>query len=143
MGINIKAKTFFLFGIVLFIGCGQVKTQSSDEVKMLKDFYTSYITECSQYPAATAIEAANAIKQKYCTIRFLKNMEKQDLDYDPFLNAQDCDREWIKSLSISKDTETENMYNISYKDISNDDQITVKLIVVKEADGFKIDEILE
>lgn len=87
-------------------------------------------------------EKINSIKKKYCTANLLRKIEKDELDYDPFLNAQDSNIEWIKTLSVKKDTKENNLYYVSYKDTYNGTQIVIKLIVLKEKESYKIDAIL-
>jgi hypothetical protein len=81
-------------------------------LKMLQDFYTQYITEqakASDYDSRTV----TAIKNKYLTKELLEKLQKEDFDYDPFLYAQDCDRAWLKTLTIAL-TGQDNAYTVCY-----------------------------
>lgn len=141
--------SFFTLGFMLFstFSCksNQPQNNFSDEqiLGMLKSFYTSYIIEDSKMP--TNYEKLDSIKSKYCTANLLNKIEnqfkKQELDYDPFLNAQDCDIEWLKTLTIRKDTKKSNLYYVSYADNYNNTKITIRLIVVKEKECYKIDSV--
>jgi len=133
---------YFILNVVLFstLNCQSKQSGSTDKqvIIMLKDFYTSYITENAKMPPD--FSKINSIKNKYCTSTFLHKLETDKLDYDPFLNAQDCDTEWLKTLLIKMDTE-KNLYQVSYKDISSGTQVVIKLIVKKENKVYKIDAI--
>ena|SRR5688572_13519436 len=106
MVINMKANRFFLIFIaaaIVFNSCGQSKMDTSGDqiILRLKEFYVNYITESSK--AKVDVRTIDLIKRKYCTVRFLNKIEEGDLDYDPILNAQDCDIKWLETLSIVKD----------------------------------------
>ncbi len=107
---------------------------------MLYKFYTSYINECSIVP--TNFEKIDSIKNKYCTTNLLnKNKElyeTQELDYDLFLNAQDCTNLSLKTLTIQKDSTKNNVYVVSYSYGDN----PIRLFVIKENGIYKIDAIL-
>lgn len=142
-----KTKTLaFLFtiGVMLFstFNCQSNPPSSTDEqiISMLKEFYTAYITENAKMPAD--FTKINLIKKKYCTANLLSKIEKEELDYDPFLNAQDSNTEWLKTLTIKKDTKENNLFQVSYKDTYSGTQVIIKLIVIKEMESYKINAIL-
>lgn len=134
--------SLFTVIMILFNSCGQAQDNSSDGkiISMLKEFYTSYITENSKMPPN--MKNIDSMKRKYCTNSLLYKIKKQELDYDPFLNAQDSNTEWLKTLSITKDSNKTNLYIVSYIDSYSNNKISVKLIIVKEKDSFKINSIL-
>lgn len=105
-------------------------------VKMLTLFYVEYITECSKN-IDNAVEM-HKIKNKYCTHHILKKMERKKIDYDPFLNAQDCDIRWIKYLVITKNPSRKNCFKISY---GSEDEHDVIVILKKKKDGYLISDI--
>lgn len=106
-------------------------------LSMLKSFYSNYITENSKMPPNQ--KNIKLIKNKYCTSTFLKKIDKQELEYDPFLNAQDCKIEWLKTLTIRKDSIRNNLYYVSYINNYNNQHIIIKVIVVKLNQLYKID----
>jgi hypothetical protein len=71
----------------------------------------------------------------------LNKLKEDELDYDPFLKAQDSNTEWLKTLSIKKDLKESNHYQILYLDTYNNSQIKITVIVVKEKESYKIDSI--
>lgn len=132
-----------MFGFMLFsaFSCQSNPPSSTDEqISMLKEFYKGYITENAKMPIDFA--KVNLMKKKYCTANLLSKIEKEELDYDPFLNAQDSNTEWLKTLSVKKDTNGSNLYQVSYKDTYSGKLVVIKLIVIKEKGSYKIDAIL-
>ena len=123
------------------------KSQSnSDEeqvVNMLTDFYTGYITIIAKGPVDYE-DKLIALKEKCCTKKLLDKIAedfKNELDYDPFINAQDSDVAWLKTLSVVKEPQTENTYSVSYRN-NDTTKVVIHLLVVKQGSLFKIDGIL-
>ena len=121
----------------------QMQNDSSDKhvLAMLKDFYTSYIIESSKM-SPTQTQKLNSIKAKYCTKGLLDKIEKQfksgELDYDPFLKAQDVDTGWLKTLSFSKDLKKPSSYVVSYTDTNSSTKVNIYVTVVKKNEGLRI-----
>lgn len=137
-------KQTFTAILFLLIFCFQVKSQTNkysekEIITMIKSFYTAYITETSKMPPD--FNKIEVIKKEYCTLSLLNKIEMQELDYDPFLKAQDCDAETLKTLSIKKDIKQKNLFYVSYNDNYTKTEITIKLIIKKENDSYKIDTI--
>jgi hypothetical protein len=136
---------YLLFFIAVFIANSKCQSQSkaNDEqvVTMLKEFYTSYITVISESKDSMEFKL-DSIKLKYCTLKLIKQIaDDEELDYDPFLNAQDAHLECLQTLTILKDPNSPNFYCISYVDNYSKRQITIKLGVVKQKNKYKIDSI--
>ena len=139
--------TAFIFYIILFsFACTQNQTFSSEKqvISLLNNFYTSYITERSKMPED--FDKINSLKTKFLTQKLITKIDTADideLDYDPFLNAQYCDIEWLKTLIIRKESTDNNCFEITYqKNYFNTEKTSIKLIIIKQKDGFKIDSIL-
>lgn len=126
-----------LFNIVSCKGQPQIETSDEEIMKMIKDFYTNYITENVKMPPDGS--KIFSLKKKYCTTYLLEKINNQELDYDPFLKAQDSNIEWLKTLIIKKDPSKKGFYEVSYTD--NTKQIVIKLTVIKQNESFKIDSI--
>jgi hypothetical protein len=144
--VNMKAKIlipFFTVTMVFITSFGQAQNKSSDEqvIKMLTDFYSSYITTFSEMPSSANTAKQKALKKKYCTATLLKKIEKDELDYDPFLKAQDSDTEWLKTLVVRKNPKKPNGYLVSYRDPNNNTTISMNVSVIKENDRFKINAV--
>lgn len=109
-------------------------------VQMLKEFYTKYITEITKTSPST--KKLNAIRKQYCTAGLLTRIKEIEVDTDPFLNAQDADDNWLKTLSVSKDSQkSKGVYVVSFLDNESKEKITARLLVVKDGDDYKIDGI--
>lgn len=106
---------------------------------MLYGFYTSYITETAKMPLN--IPNVSSLKEKHCTSKLIRKLKDEELDYDPFLKSQDCDIAWLKSLEIKKDESKDDLYHVSYKDAYSGDKVVIGLVVVKEKDTYKIDDV--
>ncbi|MBC7449864.1 MAG: DUF3828 domain-containing protein [Cytophagales bacterium] len=131
---------FLTIIIFLLMACNPASDSSDEQTKMLQQFYERYIFECVNM---TAKKDETALKT-FCMDNLISKLTKEQLDYDPFLNAQDCDIEWLKTLSIIQENRHSNVYFVSYT-YTYDDKIntgSIKLQVVKEQDGYKIGAIL-
>lgn len=107
---------------------------------MLKKFYTDYIEEMSKdFPDTNKLQI---LKKKFCTPRLLAKLQDRDLDYDPFLNAQDADKKWAENIKISKGF-TDLQYNVLYYDSFMNRWVTIRLVVLRENNHYKIDSIIE
>jgi hypothetical protein len=121
----------------------QSNADEEQVVNMLTDFYTGYITIIAKGPMDFE-DKLIALKEKCCTKKLLDKVAedfKNELDYDPFINAQDSDVAWLKTLSVVKEPQKENTYSVSYR--SNDTtKVVIHLRVIKQDSSFKIDGIL-
>lgn len=106
-------------------------------IKNLKDFYMSYITENSKDIVDKNV--LKELKNKYITKNLLNKLQKLALDYDPFVNAQDYNAQWLKKIEITKSQLHKNNYSIIIDD--NGKKINVSLVIVKELNQYKIDDI--
>jgi Protein of unknown function (DUF3828) len=144
-----QSKTLLLFLALAYIfssfSCqSQAKASDDAAIKMLKEFYTSYITEGTKIESNE--DKLESIQKKYCTAKLLTKMkhemEEGEMDSDPFINAQDFDINWLKSLTISKDAQKADVYIVSYLDNDAQTRTNIKLHVVKEGSLYKIDAFL-
>ena len=135
---------------ILFIIClivlnlktfSQSKTSEKDALIFIKSFYTEYI-KLSDSPNLKKIET---LKQKYCSQKLLKSinddLESGDLDYDVFVNAQDIDEKWLKTLSVNRELKS-NIYSVSYFDNYQRKTIKIKLKIINKGGKYLIDNIL-
>ncbi|MFV0420415.1 MAG: DUF3828 domain-containing protein [Dysgonomonas sp.] len=118
----------------------ETNTGQEKQIQTIKEFYTAYILECDK-PLPLDLKKINSIKSKYLTKKLQEKLKEADLDYDPILNAQDCDKKWIETLRISPDTEQKNIYIISYMDDYNRDYNQIRLTVTKVGEKYLIDDI--
>lgn len=125
------------------INCKIEQLYSDEEkiIKFLKSFYSEYITECDSFSINWS--QIEIIKEKYCTKSLIKKIKilQEDgmIDYDPFLNAQDCNINWLKTLNITKEEKDSCWYNVYYTDNYSD--IKIKISIIKEGNLYKINDI--
>ena len=109
--------------LCLFLGLsygGRVRAQDSPADKevyaMLQKFYTSYILTWNNVPGPEKM--LDFILNKYCDAQLLgkikKRTESGDLDYDPFLKAQDVDTASLKTFTFGKDPRRVDAFTFSY-----------------------------
>lgn len=110
-------------------------TQEQITAIALLNFYNKYIPLCSHTGTADKIEEQ---RNKICTAKCRKWLENEELDFDPFLNAQDCDPAWSKSLKIYP--KTNGVFEVIYE-ISPDQKNRITLYTVTENDDVRIDSI--
>ena len=103
----------------------------------LMDFYRQYITLNARMPVD--LKTIDQLQQRYCTthcLQWIKNDE--DLDFDPFLNAQDCDSTWTQSLQVKN--KSGNVYEASYNG-GPETTYRITLFTTTKNDSIKIDSL--
>lgn len=110
--------------------------------KMLKEFYSAYIKEFANENIAESERKLDSIEIKFCTKSLLDSIsnefEHNELDYNPFVKAQDVSLDWIETLTVSKLSGSENKFNVQYLDKYSGKAINIYLTVVEENGSFKI-----
>lgn len=103
-------------------------------MEMLREFYTLYITENDKKKRDT--QRIATIKEKYVTPKLLAKIDSAmlyyNLDYDPFVNAQDYDTTWIKTLEIAPVPERTHTFDICYTYNRNSKSCTTVVLVESE-----------
>ncbi|MEI8203558.1 MAG: DUF3828 domain-containing protein [Bacteroidota bacterium] len=111
-------------------------------LNMLKSFYTDYITLNSNSDSPKTEQTKNdSILRKYCTMELLKSigdLSIDELDYDPFLNAQYFDAEWLKTIAIKKDSNRNDLYDITIYKSGSKEKVEINLTIVIEKECYKI-----
>lgn len=115
------------------------ETANDSAINMIHSFYDEYIPANNGLPVDEA--RIKTIKKKYCTARLLNVLQDEEIDYDPFLNAQDCDLSWLNTLSVKRDAEESDLYHVQYKDTSSQQTIRLKLRLKNESGTYKIDKV--
>lgn len=110
---------------------------------MLTDFYTAYITATSDSIPENVLERKqDSIMQIYCTPTLrdsIDNAYEAGMDFDPFLNSQDCEIEMLNSLTVQKSNKKRNLYYVHYLNPGHDSKYnTVELIIAKAGDTYQI-----
>jgi len=115
----------------------------TNEIKFIKNFYTSYIETFANEKDLHLMEKKLKILQKnYCTNKLLKEIPDlvEKCDCDPFLNAQDADIRILNTLKICKVGDN-NEYIVQYMDDLTNRLVKVKLKLVKIKNSWKIDSV--
>lgn len=115
-------------------------TPDQQATKMLKDFYTAYITTISSSKDARLIDnTLLSLRKKYCTkgglIRY-GNLTSQT-DADAIIKAQDGFPGDEKTIVVKKDAKLKDIYYVSYGDKST--KTTIKLRLIEQNGTPKID----
>ena len=131
-----------LFSNIIYSQEKQKQNNSSEKeiVEMLKNFYKEYISESAKMPMNE--KKINSIKKKYCTSKLLQKIDLLELDYDPFVNAQDFEPTLLKTIKFNKIFKSNNIYKACYVWDFNNKTICVKLSIKKVNNSFKIDDII-
>ena len=106
-------------------------------VATLKAFYREYITAVSTLPGN---EVPDSLKREYFTPRLLRKLAAAELDYDPVVNAQDCDESWLGSIVVTPASYNRGVYNVCYKGFRGQ-SVCILLKVVTEDGACRIDDI--
>jgi len=142
-----KAKLFiaFLIADLLFFS-GTTKAQNPVADKgaslMLKEFYTTYMTEVAgSAPPKEFEKKLTLLKRKYCTTTFINKIPKlaEQTDSDPVIKAQDSSTECVRTLIINPDLKKPNQYIASYTDGYS--KVMIHIAVVKQNGAYMIDNI--
>lgn len=131
-----------LFSNIIYSQAKPKENNTSNEeiVQMLKSFYKEYVNENDKMPVND--EKVELIKKKYCTSKLLKKMGLIELDFDPFIDAQDFESTLLKTIEISKDKKINNIFKACYFTTFNNKTVCVKFRIAKVNNTFKIDDII-
>ncbi len=121
---NIFNIFIFILLSALFSDCNHSSPQSvkyfsvnhSDEMKMLQDFYSAWITEGSMIDKSVE-RRIDSVRTLFCSVRLRKYLDSltfDDLDYDPFLDSQMVDTLMLKNLSIEADSTHHGNFTARY-----------------------------
>jgi hypothetical protein len=139
--------SFFALSFILFneISCKSQFANFNDKeiTGMLKDFYTGYIVERSKMPEN--FKKIDSIVKKYCTINLRNQIKNEDIDYDLLLNGQFCEKGWLNTMSINKDSNDNSIYNVSFEYMADGrrKQKNIKLQIVNNSVEYKINKVIE
>ena len=147
---------YFAFSVSLLILINNIAFSQTDQSnknyseiqisKTLKDFYTAYFTlQADPYPMEIQGQKIDSLLKKYCTKEFLKFYYKiegpEELDWDPFLDAQECDIESLKTISIKKHPQKNDLFYVTYIKLYNKELTTIEVTVIKEKASYKINSL--
>jgi hypothetical protein len=154
-------KAVIILSAIALLGCTQAaKRQAADTEKpslvapvskeeeqainTLREFYELWITEHSKDIDIDENAIAD-IEKKYVSkelsVKLKKVFAEYELDYDPFLNAQDYDIRSLKTLEINPVAEQNDTYRICYN-YDNEHTNCMTLFLVKTNGKYLINDIL-
>lgn len=125
---RIAIHTLFLFATWACVACGksqasqQAKDDAKFEIGIYKDipfsempditrFYKEYILlQSAENPN---LEKIDSLISEYCCDSLIQNIKSGKYDYDIFLQAQDCDSSWSKSV-VPADNDFDGIYYTDY-----------------------------
>lgn len=132
---------YFLFAVSFlgFSSCNENvssdKNKTEQEVtfddilgrEMLIKFYNEYIPLVEN---SLDFKEIQKLQEANCSAVFYKELKKWEIDYDPFLNAQDASSEWLNSLSIEPIKEREKTFRVTYQYDDEPSEIILTLDVI-------------
>ncbi len=102
----------------------QTNNNSEKEIiAMLKTFYTGYINETVKLNS----DLADTIVKKYRTALLQNQLYDEDIDYDVLLDGQFCETDWLKTMTIHKDSNADDIYIVTFFYNSDGEKFTRKL----------------
>lgn len=104
-------------------------------------FYTAYIGAWLAEGGDTRAVLKQNLPRSFYD-RLLRMYGQTELDYDPFLEAQDCDESVLERLRIEKDPLREHVYRVCLWDNYHRDYKHVELLLEHTEQGYRIDDLL-
>lgn len=112
----------------------------SSTAGMVKSFYGNYLATCEENPPER-VKEINRLEKEHCSQECIDWLEKEEFEFDPFLDAQDCDTAWIRTLKVvPANGAKREAVDVSYdydKGITN----TIRLYITHANEAPKIDSI--
>lgn len=131
-------KKIFFAAVAVLLAMGCAGPEEDVEAK-LQHFYAWYIT--TNDTLKTGKVSADTL-EKYITAAYRERIAgDSELDYDPLLSAQDYDKKWVNTLTVSKATAgREKIYRVSFL-TDEKEKISHNIVVTmnKENGEWKID----
>lgn len=116
----------------------QIIESSNDSIiNTISSFYTSYISE--NVKDIVDKNYLKELKNKYLAKNLIVKLEKRELDYDPLVNAQDYNIDWLNNIEITKDKSKLDTYKVYIND--NNVETDISLVIKKERNQYKIYDI--
>lgn len=105
------------FAIMTATGCRNFVSAAGhlDSAERIRCFYTEYI-EAWLGNEADFETRRQAVIERYVTPSLLEKLQRSEFDFDPFLQAQDCDRSVLEKLTVEQCTDRDNACRIGLWD---------------------------
>ena len=144
---KIKLLFITLFVITFNLSSCQKKTKPNcalnERIIHVEKFYKEHITGWNNY------DEYMEISKKYCSSNLFNKinemLETYELDYDPFINAQDVSDDILDYLKVISIDDERELFEVSFRyPVQKESERTrIKLKVVCTTDGYKIDGVGE
>lgn len=102
--------------------------------EFIKVFYAEYLS-------ALATGSTESVIDAHCTPELASRLANSDLDYDPFLNAQDFDENVLKTLEVTQ-SERQEFFVVSYMDSYSNSKVYVAMRLVAAKGGHRISDVI-
>jgi hypothetical protein len=144
----LSVTAFFCLSLFACKGQSQVIDEAAST---LRHFYISYITEhckTADIPNTSPtlkdnLKKIDSLVNAIATNNLREQLKEQDeAGYDFFINSNNCSVEWLKTINVSKDVASENIYVVTYVNEYPVEKKIIKLRMVKRGSVFLIDRIL-
>jgi len=112
--------------------------EDEKSIQFLKEFYTIYILNWDNEDW----DAFLSFRNKYLTKSLVKTLDELELDYDPIIQGQDCDKSWVNTLEITSEAGQKNVFNVCFFYAFENQKKCIKLSVVNNNGNYLINNIL-
>ena len=108
----------------------------------IKEFYSAYISANLKMPID--YKQVDAIVDASCSRYMIAHLDTAEMEYDPFLNAQDVFDAWQTHIQVNAHDSMPQCYWVHLDDPQNSNASVVILLRLKqEGESYKIDQVLE
>ncbi len=109
-------------------------SENNEIITFLKEFYHLYISENAKNNVDR--KYILQLKEKYVSKELLEKLGNENLDYDPFVNAQDYNIDWLQNIQITQVDNKDSTYLISILD--NQVKKEIYVAVKKQDNAYRI-----
>jgi hypothetical protein len=108
----------------------------------IKEFYAAYLAANLKMPID--YKQVDAIVDASCTPSLITYMDTAEMDFDPFLNAQDVFDAWQSHIQVKAHDSMPMCYWVQLDDPQNSNASAIILVQLKQqGNEWKIDKLLE
>ncbi len=151
-------QVFIIVSVCVFLvgtqsACKDIATKNSEKdttisvehtspEDFIKGFYEGYISANLKMPVD--YKQVDAMVDLSCTQSLIAYLDTAELEYDPFLNAQDVFEAWLNHIKVEAHKTMPLCYWVYLDDPENSNASVIVLIRLKKlGNDWKIDQILE
>lgn len=112
-----------------------VDPNDSTALVFIRMFYKEYLLEFEN-------DFVDSVRRKYCTPELIKKIVNKELDYDPFLNAQDFDDSLLRTLDAKKSNTPQGYYIVSYVDGYSKKKVYIVISLAEHEGEYRISDVI-